>query len=91
MHEGVEDEAHGLRSETCVFGRGTEAEAREIRGDDVEMVSGGVGGGDEGTDHFLPFEVAGGPAVEEEDGDGVFVLGTLVDEMEGDFVLECRV
>lgn len=64
------------------FGRGGEAVAGEVGGDDVEGGLGGVGGVGEGEDDFFPLEAGGGPAVEEEDGDGVFAGAALVDEVE---------
>ena len=41
----------------------------------------------EGVDDFLPFEAGGGPAVEEEDRDGVGAFATLVDEVEAEGVV----
>lgn len=81
-HEGGEEGGVFRGGEAGCEGRGGEAVPGEVGGDDVEGGLGGGGGVGEGVDDFLPFETGRGPAVEEEDGDGVFAVAAFVDEVE---------
>lgn len=83
LHQLVEHGGGLGRREPGVFGGGGEAEAGERRRNDVEGSLGGGGGFGEQREELLDLEEGAGPAVDEDERDGIGARGAVVGEMHG--------